>query len=166
LKTDLKKILAQRLKDTKKIAILGIGSELMQDDAAGIIISQNLQNKFGEKHTNFKIYTGYTTPENFTKDISDFNPEQLILIDSADMKLKPGTIAEVPVERITDFSLGTHKLSLAMMIKYLREVIDCKFTVIAIQYKSVEFNGPVTSEVKSAINEVADLLIGILKKMK
>ena len=163
MKTDLKKILTQRLKNTKKLAILGIGSELMQDDAAGIFVTQNLIKKFGEGNSNFRIYTGYTTPENFTKIISDFHPENLIIIDAADLKMPPASYSEVPVERITDFSLGTHKLSLIMMIKYLKEVIDPKFTVLAIQYKSVEFNGKMTNEIKSAVKQVTNFLSEILE---
>jgi len=165
LKSELKKILAQRLKNTKKLAILGIGSELMQDDAAGIFVTQKLIKKFGEAGSGFKIYTGYTTPENFTKNITDFHPDHIILIDAADLKMDPGCFMNIPVEAITNFSLGTHKLSLIMMIKYLKEVINPEFTVIAVQYKSIEFNGKMTKEIKTAVNQVIDILNEILKSM-
>ncbi len=163
MKTDLKKILFQHLKKTEKLAILGIGSELMQDDAAGILVTESLKEKFGEGNSNFKIYTGYTTPENFTKSIIDFDPELIILIDSAELKLHPGTISIVPVERITDFSLGTHKLSLAMMIKYLKKVINCEFIVLAIQYKNVEFNAKMTMDVQDSVKKLTALLSEFLE---
>jgi hydrogenase 3 maturation protease len=165
LKSELKKILSNRLKNTKKLVILGIGSELMQDDAAGIFVTQKLIKKFGEVNSNFKIYLGHTTPENFTKNIADFHPDHIILVDAADLKMTPGSFINIPVEAITDFSLGTHKLSLIMMIKYLKEVINPEFTVIAIQYKSVEFNGVMTKEVKKTVNKVSDLLREILEYM-
>jgi len=165
LKSELKKILGQRLKNTKKLAILGIGSELMQDDAAGIFVTQKLIKKFGEAGSGFKIYTGYTTPENFTKNITDFHPDHIILIDAADLKMSPGSFMNIPVQAITDFSLGTHKLSLIMMIKYLKEVINPEFTVIAVQYKSIEFNGKMTKEVKTAVTQVIDILKEVLKHM-
>jgi hydrogenase 3 maturation protease len=158
LKTDLKKTLSQQLKNSKKLVILGIGSELMQDDAAGITVTENLKKKFGEENSDFKIYTGYTTPENFTKSITDFNPDHIIIIDVADLKLPPGSSAIIPLERIMDFSPGTHKLSLIMMIKYLKKVINPEFTVIAIQYKSLEFNKKITKEVKTAISKVSAFL--------
>lgn len=165
MKSELKKILGQRLKNTKKLAILGIGSELMQDDAAGIFVTQKLIKKFGEAGSGFKIYTGYTTPENFTKNITDFHPDHIILIDAADLKMSPGSFMNIPVQAITDFSLGTHKLSLIMMIKYLKEVINPEFTVIAVQYKSIEFNGKMTKEVKTAVTQVIDILKEVLKHM-
>jgi hydrogenase 3 maturation protease len=163
LNTDLKKTLSQQLKNSKKLVILGIGSELMQDDAAGITVTENLKKKFGEENSDFKIYTGYTTPENFTKSITDFNPDHIIIIDAADLKLPPGSTAIIPLERIMDFSPGTHKLSLIMMIKYLKEVINPEFTVIAIQYKSLEFNKKITKEIKTAISKVSAILGGILE---
>jgi hydrogenase 3 maturation protease len=166
LKDDLNKIIAQRLINSKRLVILGIGSELMQDDAAGILVTEYLRNKLGEGNLNFKIYTCYTTPENFTKNITDFNPDHIILIDSADLKLEPGSITNLPVERITDFSLGTHKLSLIMMIKYLKDVINSEFTVIAIQYKSIEFNGRITKEVSSAISELSKYLVSFIKNYR
>lgn len=165
MKTDLKKILSQRLKKTKKLVILGIGSELMQDDAAGIFVTQNLIEKFGEGNSKFRIYTGYTTPENFTKSITDFNPDHIIIVDAADLKIPPGNFSYIPVEAITDFSLGTHKLSLIMMIKFLKEAINPEFIVIAIQYKSVEFNAEMTKEVQTGVKKLTALLSEILENL-
>jgi Ni,Fe-hydrogenase maturation factor len=77
--------LAEKLKKTKKLAILGVGSELMQDDKAGPDVTVYLEKKYGNNHPNLRIFTGYTTPENFTKDITDFQPDHLILVDAADL---------------------------------------------------------------------------------
>jgi len=164
LKTDLKKIVSQKLKNSKRTVILGVGSDLMQDDAAGILVTENLKKKFGEENSDFRIYSGYTTPENFTKSIADFNPGLIIIIDAADLKLPPGSYTNIPYEIIMDYSLGTHKLSLILMIKYLKEVINPEFFVIAIQYKSLEFNKKITTEVKTAISKVSALLKQLLLK--
>ncbi len=64
-----------------------------------------------------------------------------------------------------DYTLGTHKLSLLMMIKYLKEVIKPEFTVIAIQYKSLEFNKKITKEVKTAISMVSAFLGEMLENL-
>lgn len=157
--------LIRQLKKAKKLVILGVGSELMQDDAAGIAVTQKLIKKFGDSNSNFKIYTGYTTPENYTKNITDFHPDQILIIDAANLNLQPGSFTNIPVEAITDFSLGTHRLSLIMMIKYLKEIINCKFTVLAIQCKSVEFNGKMTKEVQTGVKQVTSILSEIIKSL-
>ncbi len=162
MKTDLRSLLLQRLKKVKNLVILGVGSELMQDDAAGIVITQNLIKKYGEDNTNFKIYSTYTNPENYTKIISDYNPDHIIIIDAANLNKQPGSITYIPLEAINDLTLGTHKISLIMMIKYLKEVISCEFTVIAIQYKSVEFDCKMTKEMKAGVKQIISLLTGII----
>jgi hydrogenase maturation protease HycI len=166
LKTKKHNFISQRLKGVKKLVILGIGSELMQDDAAGIIVTQNLIKKYGEGNINFKIYIGYTTPENYSKNITDFNPDHIIIVDSANLNKHPGSIINLPVQAINDFTLGTHKLSLVMMIKFINKVIKCKFAVIAIQYKSIEFNGKMTKEVKAGVKQATDLLSGIIDSVR
>jgi hydrogenase 3 maturation protease len=162
LKTDLHSVLLQRLKKVKNLAILGVGSELMQDDAAGIVITQNLIKKYGEDNPNFKIYSTYTNPENYTKIISDYNPDHIIIIDAANLNKQPGSSTYIPLESINDLTLGTHKISLIMMIKYLKEVISCEFTVIAIQYKSVEFACKMTKEMKEGVKQIIISLTGII----
>jgi hydrogenase 3 maturation protease len=164
LKTDLLTLLLQYLKGVKKIVILGIGSELMQDDAAGVIVTQALLKKYGDSNSKFKIVCGYNAPENFSSIIADFHPDHIIIIDAADLKQLPGTIHNVPVKAINDYTLGTHKISLIIMIRYLKEVINCDFTVLAVQYKSIEFNAKMTKEVKSGVKKVISLLSEILDK--
>lgn len=155
-------MLLQRLKNAKNLVILGVGSELMQDDAAGIVITQNLIKKYGEDNTNFKIYSTYTNPENYTKIISDYNPDHIIIIDAANLNKQPGSVTYIPLEAINDLTLGTHKISLIMMIKYLKEVISCEFTVIAIQYRSVGFDGKMTKEMKEGVKQIVSLLTSII----
>ena len=163
MKADLKETVARQIKNSGRIVVLGVGSELMQDDAAGITVSENLKKKLGEGNSGFRIYTGYTTPENFTKNITDFNPGLVVIIDAADLKLPPGSYTTVPPEKIAGLSPGTHKLSLIMMIKYLKEVISPEFAVIAIQYQSLEFNGKMTKEVKTATRKVSAFLCKMFK---
>ncbi len=162
MKANIDDLLPNSLDNLKRPVILGVGSELMQDDAAGTLVTKNLIKKFGESNVNFRIYSGHSTPENFSKNIIEFGPDHVIIIDAANFNSIPGSIINIPVEAINDLTLGTHKLSLIMMIKYIREMIKCEFTVIAIQYKSVEFNGKMTKEVKAGVKKVTGLLSGLI----
>ena len=163
MKTDLKETVARQIKNSGRVVVLGVGSGLMQDDAAGITVSENLKKKLGEGNSGFRIYTGYTTPENFIKNITDFNPGLVVIIDAADLKLPPGSCDTIPPEKIADLSPGTHRLSLIMMIKYLKEVINPEFTVLAIQYQSLEFNRKMTKEVKTSTRKVSAFLCKMFK---
>ena len=157
--------LATELKKSKKLVILGVGSELMQDDKAGPDVSVYLEKKYGTKHPKVRIFTGYTTPENFTKDIADFYPEHVIIVDAANLNLAHGQLTDLAIDRITDFSLGTHKLSLVMMIKFLKETINPKFSVLAIQYKSIIFGEKMTKEMKAGVKKASAFLSDIIDNL-
>lgn len=157
--------LAEKLKKVKKLAILGVGSELMQDDKAGPDVTVYLEKKYGSNHPKVRMFTGYSTPENFTKDIRDFHPDHLIIVDAADLNLAPGQLSEIPIDRITDFSLGTHKLSLVMMIKFLEETIHPEFSVLAIQYKSIVFGEKMTKEMKRGVKVMCAFLTEVIDTM-
>jgi hydrogenase 3 maturation protease len=157
--------LSEKLKKAKRLAIMGVGSELMQDDKAGVDVTLELENKFGSDNPKARFFATYTTPENFTKSIADFKPDHIIIIDAADLKLKPGTFTLLPVERIIDFSLGTHKLSLVMMIKFLKETINPEFSVLAIQYKSIVFGEEMTSEMKEGVKKLTEYLSGNISEL-
>ncbi len=162
MKDDLYPVLLQRLKKAKSLVILGIGSELMQDDAAGVVVAQNLIKKYGEDNKNFRIYPTYTNPENFTKIIAGYNPDHIIIIDAADLNKQPGSISFIPYETIEDITIGTHKISLIMTIEYLKKAINCEVTVIAIQYKSIDFNCKMTREMRDGVKQTISLLSGII----
>ncbi|MDR3552347.1 MAG: hypothetical protein P4L75_04405, partial [Clostridia bacterium] len=58
--------LGQRLKGVKKLAVLGAGSVLRADDAAGILVVERLMDTFGRGgRSNLGLYVGETAPENF-----------------------------------------------------------------------------------------------------
>jgi hydrogenase 3 maturation protease len=157
--------LSETLKSAQRLVILGVGSELMQDDKAGPDITTALEKKYGHSHPRVRIFTGYTTPENFTRDIADFKPDHVILVDAADLNLPAGTLSDLPIDRITDFSLGTHKLSLVMMIKFLSDTIQPDFSVLAIQYKSILYGEAMTREMKAAVKKAICYFTEIIDAM-
>ena len=84
LTTELK----NRLKAAKRIAVLGVGSELRGDDVAGMLVAGAVQ----KKSKKIRVFLGATAPENLTGEIIKFKPTHLIIVDTADIKEKPGTI--------------------------------------------------------------------------
>ena len=180
-----------RLKNAKRVALLGIGSTLRADDAAGTLIAQqagrNLKNsrvpptksavpfstsantspkhsrptKMGEI-TAFKVFFGETAPENVTGEIRSFKPSHIIMIDSADFGAKPGTIRLIEPGEIGGFSFSTHALPLRMLAEYLIESLKCKIIVIGIQPKALKFGEKMSAEVRKAVKLVSSAIIEVL----
>lgn len=154
---NLKKLLKYKFKDAKRIAILGIGSELRGDDAAGILAAKQIR-CFLVRNPKVRIFIGATAPENLTCEIKKYKPTHLIIIDSAELHKKPGTIALLDPNKIGGVTFSTHNLPVKVMADYLIKSIDCKIIIIGIQPKSLEFGSSVSKEVMHSIKILSTTL--------
>jgi hydrogenase 3 maturation protease len=154
LKSSLKKF----LKGADRISVLGIGSELRADDAAGILVAKGLE---GSQNDKFKVFIGHTAPENLSGEIRKYMPSRLIMIDTADIGKKPGETIMFTPEDAGGISFSTHKLPIKILAQYLQKDIDCKITIIGIQPKLLDFGKPVSNEVRKSIG----ILSGMLKEV-
>ena len=155
LTTELKK----RLKAAKKIAVLGVGSEFRGDDAAGMLVAEEVL----KKSKKVKVFLGATAPENLTGEIIKFKPSHLVIVDTADIKQRPGTILLLNAEDLAEgVSFSTHKLPPRVMMDYFVKKLKCSIFIIGIQPKSIRFDAAVSKEVKSSVREVSSAIISAI----
>lgn len=157
--TDLNKYLSGLLAGTERLAILGAGSELMADDAAGVMITDALIERFGETPERFRVWSGSTAPECFTGVIKAFKPDHVLLIDAADFGGEPGELCTIDPAVVSGVSFSTHMLPLKVMLDYLEKEIGCRTTILGIQPASLEFAGEMTEKVRETVGEVIQALI-------
>ena len=158
----LKQKLRSLLKDAARIAIVGIGSELRGDDAAGLLVLNNLRSKMSAVKSGrliCKLFEGGTAPENLTGEIKRFKPGHLIMIDAVEMAKKPGTIALLDLKRIGNTVFLTHKLPMKLMLDYLAAEMNFITIFLGIQPKSLDFGAPVSRPVIRAGRQTAALLL-------
>jgi len=164
---DLYDFLIGRLKNARKIAILGAGSFMKADDAAGVMVTERLKESFNEaSSSSVRIYTGESAPENFTGEIKKFKPDHLILLDAADIKEEPGSIAFIQLEVIGGMTFSTHMLPVKIMLDYLVKETGCDITVIGIQPEDVTYNGKVTPNVIETVKYISEVLNNIIDKKR
>jgi len=149
------------LKD-QRIAIMGVGSELRNDDAAGMLLIEKLLKLI--QHDNVIFVGGGTAPENFTGVIKDFNPDKLIIIDAAHMGILAGEIRLLETEEIGGLSFSTHMLPLPIMLNYLKLEINCEVICIGIQPKNTEQGFTVCNEVNQAVEKLVDMFCEALNR--
>jgi len=159
---NLKKELGSRLKNTHRIAILGVGSEYRGDDVAGLLVIQQIKKKKTKRVV--KIFEGATAPENLTGEIIKFKPDHIVIIDSADFCKTPGTVKILDSDQIEGVSFSTHQLPLKMMVTYLEQSCGCEVTVIGIQPKKLDFDAPVSKQVEKAVKDFSKSISEILGK--
>jgi hydrogenase maturation protease HycI len=156
---DIGKFLKEWLDGAQRLAIVGVGSTLRGDDAAGMCVVERLAGEYPEESNPRLLFCpGETAPENFSGKIRAFNPTHLLLIDAADIGLAPGEIVEIAPEKVGGPGFLSHMLPLKVLVTYLAGDTGTKALLLGIQYQSLEFDGPLTPEVASAVDNLCDAL--------
>ncbi len=156
----IKKELENRLKGAKRIAILGIGSELMSDDSAGMLLVDELnKDKPNNPKVKLEAFFGSNAPENLTGEIKRFLPTHLLVVDAADVGKAPGEMEFFNHNAdLSGVSFCTHRLPINVMVDYLLKFCPCDVTLIGIQPKTVVFGGSPSPEVKRAVKQLSSLI--------
>jgi len=161
----IKTILKDKLKNAQRVAVLGIGSQLRADDAAGLIIAKELKTRLkGKKKRNLlKVFLGETAPENLTGQIKKFKPTHLIVIDAVDFHLKTGSLRVVDICTEAGVSFSTHRVPIGILRDYLFKSINCETILIGMQPGSTEFCGCLSRGIKESIQAACKEIGEVLK---
>jgi len=156
---DLEAFLINRFNGAQKLCILGAGSFMKADDAAGVLITEKLLEEFDVlNHPNLLILSGESAPENCCGEIKRFSPDHLCVIDAADMGESPGSIVFIENEVISGVTFSTHMLPVKIMLDYLVKETGCKITVMGIQPVDLTYDGKVTQKVAETVEYVTQVL--------
>jgi len=148
------------LKDTRRVAIIGIGSDLRADDAAGVEVVRSLRRHLTSP--NVLLIDGGVAPENFTAQIKKFRPSHVIMIDATDLGLKPGTASIVDLNTITGPSIFSHRLPLSIFADYLRAHDEAKIILIGIQPANARIGAAMSKQVKKSVDTTSAVILKAL----
>ena len=160
----IKTILRDKLGNAQRVAVLGIGSQLRADDAAGLIIAKELKAyiKDKKKRKQLKVFLGETAPENLTGQIKKFKPTHLIVIDAVDFNLEAGALRVVDIRTEAGVSFSTHRVPIGILRDYLYKSIQCETILIGMQPGSTEFCGGLSQgmpeSTQAASKEIREVL--------
>jgi hydrogenase 3 maturation protease len=158
------RILQSRLTGARRIALLGVGSELRGDDAFGPFVALELFEFLNSRSqsvssassgTAFKVFEAGTVPESLTGELKRFQPTHLVIVDAADFGGEPGEVRLIEPEQADAFSSSTHTLPLSVLVSYLRGHFPCDAVIVGIQPKSTEFGAEMSPEVRAAGEAIA-----------
>ena len=137
----------------QRTAVVGIGSELNGDDAAGIQVARELS-KAASFPADFLAIDGGSIPENASGPLRRFSPDLVILVDAADLGSPPGTIDWLEKDQIDGMSASSHTLPLSVLGGYLESELGCRVEYLGIQPKQLEFAAELSPEVADAVKEI------------
>jgi hydrogenase 3 maturation protease len=143
---NLKKILGRA---DKKILFVGIGNVLRMDDGAGVFISSGIKNK-----SNISALTVEVSLENYIGKINSLNPDILILIDTIDIGMAPGSYKLLQVDQIKDMTFNTHNISL----KRLSEFFKMQVYLLGIQPEKIDFGENMSYIVRKEAEKIVNII--------
>jgi len=152
--------LSLALRGARRVAIVGIGSDLRADDAAGVEVVRRLRRHLTS--LNVLLIDAGVAPENFTAKIKKFGPSHVLMIDATDLGLKPGAASIVDLSAITGPSIFSHRLPLSIFVDYLRAHVETKIILIGIQPANARIGSEMNDQVKKAVDEVSSVILKTL----
>ena len=152
--------LSLALRGARRVAIVGIGSDLRADDAAGVEVVRRLRRHLTS--LNVLLIDAGVAPENFTAKIKKFGPSHVLMIDATDLGLKPGAASIVDLSAITGPSIFSHRLPLSIFADYLRAHVETKIILIGIQPANARIGSEMNDQVKKAVDEVSSVILKTL----
>jgi hydrogenase 3 maturation protease len=139
---------------SKKL-VLTVGNSMMGDDAAGSLLARMLEQA---PLPAWDVLDGGSAPENALFRVRELGPEEVLVIDAADMDLEPGEVRLISAERLEDpFLMTTHTLPLSYLVESLKEFVP-RVALLGIQPRLVSFGYPPSAEVKAAVARVYESL--------
>ncbi len=134
-----------------KKLVLAVGNLMMGDDAAGPLLARRLEQS---PAASWDLLDGGSAPENLLYRVREIGPQEVLVVDAADMDLEPGEVRFVDTTRLDDpFLMTTHTLPLSYLVESLKEFVP-KVSLLGIQPRLVSFGYPPSTEVKEAVERV------------
>ena len=145
------------------MVVVGVGSEMRGDDAAGMEVVRGLRGAL--KSPNVLLIEGNVAPENFTSQIRRFKPSHVIYIDATDFGAEPGEVVLAEPDAITGQSVSTHTIPLSILAKYLQEQMKAKIVLLGIQPARAHMGARMSGAVKDSIKLVEENLLRELRTL-
>ncbi len=149
--------------DARPVVVLGVGSPLRSDDAAGLHVAAGLAAELRRRPLpGLTVIEAGPAPENFTSEIRRLHPAAVLLVDCARMGEAPGTLRLVEPGEIAGVSFGTHGLPLSVLAGYLQNETGCSVIFVGIEPQSVEPGETLSPAVRAGVNEAISGLMDSL----
>jgi hydrogenase 3 maturation protease len=148
------------LKGCRRLVIAGMGNSVRMDDAVGGKVASKLR---GKVPAGVELIDCGTTPENFSSFFKRVGPTHILFFDAVDMGKDPGAFGFVNEETLSTQSLSTHKQSVKVLFRILREGnADLRIGLVGIQPKNIEFGTGMSTPVKRGLNSIMGIVIKAL----
>lgn len=144
------------LSGAKGVVVAGIGNAIRRDDGVGVKIVEGLQGRVSPAIT---LIACETAPESFVDEIINIRPTHVLLIDAAQLGMRPGQVRLCAPEEVLHMrAISTHALPLRVFCEYVVQLTGAKIALILIEPKDTDFGEGLTRELENAAAAVDEAL--------
>jgi hydrogenase 3 maturation protease len=152
------RVLRREVRQSARIAVIGVGNVSRGDDAAGALVARALlAGRASPPKTSLVLDAG-DVPENFTGVIRVFKPDLVVIVDSARASRPPGAVFLVDPADVAEEDISTHRVPLSRLARYVRETMGSRVLILGIEPTSLEEGSAVVPAVGRAVKRVARAL--------
>jgi len=147
------------------LKVIGLGNLLRGDDSVGPVVVRELAES--SHATNMQIVDAGADAFILLEHL--LGEEAVLIVDCADMGLKPGQfikfdVTEADFEQLSS-NISLHGFSFAEVYQMARRMgRPAPCTIIGVQPKSIEFNSTMSFEVRQNIPQIIDAIVEEAKK--
>lgn len=146
------------------VAVLGIGNELMGDDAAGVLTVRELERTLpaAVRGGRVRLYECATTPENFTGALERLKPDLVLMIDAADLGAAVGEVRLLDPASMGSMMHSTHTMPLSFLADYIARTSGAQVVALGIQAGQIQLDRPVSPAVCRGVERAARAVVASL----
>jgi len=144
-----------------RLVVVGVGSDLRGDDAAGVLIARRLAEQESDR---LRVVEGGTAPENYTSVVKAFDPDHVLLVDAVEFGGDPGEFKPVDPEALAQTSFSSHAYPLTLLTDYLERETGATITMLGIQPASIDESEDLSPAVETAIVRVVEEIATALSR--
>ena len=143
----------------KRILLLGVGNRLRGDDAVGSLMVERLKGK-----VNIPLIDAGDVPENYLGPIEESGAEVVLVVDATEMGANAGDVAIFDIKQVQGMSISTHTANLGLMFQVIPPEKRPQVILVGIQPGSMELSQALSEPVRTAMEELAEMLVNSLSK--
>jgi hydrogenase 3 maturation protease len=168
-----------KLRGTRRLAVIGIGADLREDDAVGNVLVRELVADIEANHypgpgtdhehsadeyvkiDGLLALNATVAPEQYITLVKGFAPDTVLIIDAAAMGIhaSPGDIAFIGATELDASTFSTHTISLRYFIEILNTLgLKARFLIVGIQPEKLGYG----EELSPAVEETKVFLKSLL----
>ena len=139
--------------------MIGMGNELRADDAVGLHVVRLLK---AHSSNHLQVYEGHMMPEAFLKPACGHHPTHVVIVDAAELHIRPGEWRLISSDELTEGMFTTHAIPATEIAAEFDRRCAAQVIFVGIQPKIRETSLKLSTECQRAAQEIASIIQKIM----